>query len=498
MVPASPRLDDVFRLVERKSYFTVHAPRQIGKTTTLLAIARELTAAGQYAAVLVSMELGAGFPDDIGAAELAVLTSWRSAASEQLPRELWPPPWPDAAPGSRIGEALRAWSEASARPLVVFLDEIDALRNGVLISVLRQLRDGYRNRPRRFPWALALVGLRDVRDYQVALGERDHLGTASPFNIKVRALTLDDFTPAEVVTLLEQHTADTGQAFAPDALARVVHWTAGQPWLVNALAAVLVDDLVPDRSRTITAEAVDRAVRVLVDRRDTHLDSLAERLRDPRVRAVLAPLIAGATPPQLDNDEIRYTLDLGLIRRTEAALAFANPIYQEIVSRELYFATRATLPPLQPSWRGADGRLDRAALLRAFLTFWRRHGEPLMRTAQYHEIAAQLVLMAFLDRVANGGGVVEREYAIGSGRLDLCLRVGGDVLAIEVKVWRDGEPDPRAEGLEQIDGYLAGLGVDDGWLVIFDRRTGLPRLSERTAAELATTAGGRRVEVLRA
>lgn len=121
-----------------------------------------------------------------------------------------------------------------------------------------------------------------------------------------------------------------------------------------------------------------------------------------------------------------------------------------------------------------------------------------MRTAQYHEIAAQLVLMAFLDRVANGGGTVEREYAIGSGRLDLCLRLGDDRLAIEVKVWRDGEPDPRAEGLAQIDRYLAGLGLAHGWLVIFDRRPDLPRLSERTASESAVTPGGRAVDVVRA
>ena len=499
MVPASGRLAAVFRLVERKSYFTVHAPRQIGKTTTLLAIARELTTAGGHAAVLVSMETGAGFPDDIGAAELAVLTSWRSAAAVQLPSALQPPPWPDAPPGSRIGEALRAWSEASPRPLVVFLDEIDALRNGVLVSVLRQLRDGYRNRPRRFPWALALVGLRDVRDYQVALGERDHLGTASPFNIKVRSLTLGDFTPDEVRALCEQHTAETGQRFTDDALERIMRDTNGQPWLVNALAAVAVDELAQDRGEPITATVIGRAVRVLIDRRDTHLDSLAERLRDPRVRNVLAPLIAGASPPELlDNDEIRYAIDLGLIKRTEAALAFANPIYQEIVSRELFFAARSTLPPIDPGWRAADGGLDRGALLSGFLAFWRRHGEPLMRTAQYHEIAAQLVLMAFLDRVANGGGAVEREYAIGSGRLDLCLRLGDDRLAIEVKVWRDGEPDPRAEGLAQIDRYLAGLGLAHGWLVIFDRRPDLPRLSERTASESAVTPGGRAVDVVRA
>lgn len=43
--------------------------------------------------------------------------------------------------------------------------------------------------------------------------------------------------------------------------------------------------------------------------------------------------------------------------------------------------------------------------------------------------------------------------------MDLCLRLGGEAVAIELKVWRDGRPGPREEGLEPLDGYLAGLGV---------------------------------------
>lgn len=182
------------------------------------------------------MAVGAAFPQDIGAAESAVLESWLHALRAQLPSELHPAPFPETPEGSRIGSALTAWAESSPTPLVVFLDEIDALRNGVLVSVLRQLRDGCRNRPEHFPISLALIGLRDVRDYKVASGERDHLGTSSPFNIKIRSLTLRDFTAAEVAELYAQHTADTGQRFEPEALALAFALTQGQPWLVNALA----------------------------------------------------------------------------------------------------------------------------------------------------------------------------------------------------------------------------------------------------------------------
>jgi hypothetical protein len=499
MLPALRRLPEAQRLIDQKGYFVVHAPRQSGKTTALLSLAQELTEGGRYVGALVSMEAGAGFPDDVGAAEAAILQSWQGKVDSQLPPKLHPPPFSDAPPGSRIGTALREWARTAPRPLVIFLDEIDSLRNGVLISILRQLRDGYSNRPESFPSSLALIGLRDVRDYKVASGGRDYLGTSSPFNIKVRSLTLRNFTGEEVAELYTQHTADTGQRFEPGALALAFELTQGQPWLVNALAKVAVEELVPDVSQPIRRADIEQAKKVLIERQETHLDSLAERLREPRIRSVLEPMLAGALLGDVPEDDRRFAVDLGLLGRdSQGTLAVANPIYREIIVRSLSSGTRDTLPSIQPSWLRPDGSMDTSRLRDAFLAFWRQHGEPLLATAPYHKIAPHLVLMAFLHRVVNGGGSIEREYAIGRGRMDLCVRLGPDTLAIEIKVWRDGAPDPLAEGLAQLDGYLQGLGQDTGWLVLFDRRTGQPPISQRTRAEEATTPSGRAVTVIRA
>ncbi|MFV8753176.1 ATP-binding protein [Nannocystaceae bacterium ST9] len=498
MLPALRRLPELGRLVDQGSYFVVHAPRQVGKTTSLLSLADKLTASGSHVAVLVSMEVGAGHPRDIGAAELTILASWRHAATAQLPADLLPPAFPAAAPGGRIAAALATWAEAAPRPLVVFLDEIDALRDDVLISILRQLRDGYRNRPRHFPAALALIGMRDVRDYKVAVADRDHLGTASPFNIKVRSITLRDFTAEEVAELYAQHTADTGQPFDPPAVARAFELTRGQPWLVNALAKVAVEELATDPTQSVLVGDIERAKALLIDRQETHLDSLAERLREPRIRNILEPMIAGGLLGDVPEDDRQFAVDIGLLRRnSEGTLEIANPIYREIIMRSLTSGTRDTLPHLQPTWLRSDGRLDFEALRDAFLAFWRQHGEPLLASAPYHEIAPHLVLMAFLHRVVNGGGSIEREYAIGMGRMDLCVRRGLDTLAIEIKVWRDKQADPETEGLAQIDGYLAGLDLDRGWLVIFDRRSGLSAIAERTSVATSRTPGGRAVTVIR-
>jgi type II secretory pathway predicted ATPase ExeA len=491
-------LPELRALIDQKAYFVIHAPRQVGKTTTMMQLARELTAEGRYAALLVSMEVGAAFNDDPGAAERAILGTWRGDAEVWLPQELQPPAWPSAEDGQRIFTALKTWTMASPRPLVLFLDEIDALENGALISALRQLRNGYRNRPQGFPWSLALIGMRDVRDYKVASGGSERLTTASPFNIKLESLTLRDFTAEEVATLYRQHTAEAGQIFTDEACALAFELTQGQPWLVNALARQAVEFIAPDPKTPITVEIIKQAKEKLIERQDTHLDSLVERLREPRIRSVIEPILAGKSLSDLPADDLRSVMDLGLVRQTDdGGVVIANPIYREVIPYMLSFVTRASLPQIKPTWLRPDGALDPDKLLDAFLKFWRQHGQPLLKSVHYHEIAPHIVLMAFLHRVVNGGGTLEREYAIGTRRMDVCLRYGQTTLAMELKVWRDGERDPLNEGLEQLDDYLSGLGLDTGWLVIFDQRSGLPDISERTTTEKAITPAGRTVTVIR-
>ncbi|MEO1298197.1 MAG: ATP-binding protein, partial [Cyanobacteria bacterium J06636_16] len=488
MLSPLARLPELTKLIDQQGYFVIHAPRQVGKTTAMLSLAQELTASGQYTAIMVSAEVGATFPHDPGTAEAAMLDNWRNAAKFRLPPDLQPPVWPEAGAGQRIGTALSEWAQQSLRPLVVFIDEIDSLQDETLIAVLRQLRSGYPNRPVGFPHALALIGVRDVRDYRYASGGSDRLNTSSPFNIKIKSLTLRNFTAAEVAQLYEQHTAATGQRFEPEAVQHAFTLTQGQPWLVNALAKEIVEELLPDTAQPVTVEHFETAKEVLIQRQDTHIDSLVSVLRNGRVRAIIEPILAGQELGDIPHDDRQFLIDLGLVvRSSSGGLVIANPIYREVLPRVLASGPQDSLPMIHPSWLTSAGLLDPDKLLQAFLGFWRQHGQPLLKSAPYHEIAPHLVLMAFLHRVVNGGGTLEREYAIGSDRMDLCLRYGAVTLGMELKVWRAGRPDPLAAGLQQLDRYLAGLGLKTGWLIIFDRRPNLPQIAERTTTEKAAT-----------
>ncbi len=414
-----------------------------------------------------------------------------------------------AAEGNQLYAALTAWSLASPRPLVLVMDEIDALRGDGLLTVLRQLRAGFPNRPARFPASMVLCGLRDVRDYEMASGgDPERLGTASPFNIKVKSLRLTHFDTDDVRELTSQHTAETGQRFTDEALERLFALTGGQPWLVNALCAEVVHEMAIPVPEPITPAHAEIAKERLILARATHLDSLVARLMEPRVRRVLEPLLAGGFggADATYNDDVAYVRDLGLVA-LDKPLRIANPIYREVIVRVLASPAEEQTTAEPRSFVLPDGRLDLPKILTEFAAFWREHGEVLAGAMPYHEVAPQLVLMAYLQRVVNGGGTIDREYGVGRGRIDLLIRwpftdpTGQRALqreALELKVWASGRPDPLPKGLEQLDAYLASLGADEGVLVLFDRRPESGPPEHRTTFEPATTPSGRHVTVLRA
>ncbi|MFI5715936.1 ATP-binding protein [Nocardia sp. NPDC051750] len=509
MVPAIERLPQARQYITFGQYFVVHAPRQTGKTTTLAALARQLTSEGEYLALHFSCEVAESAGADYARAERAILDRIRRAAEiARLPAELMPPsPWPESEPGTMLGNGLAAWVEQCPRRLVLFFDEIDAVRDASLISVLRQLRDGFTMNRRGFVHSVVLCGLRDVRDYKAASGgDPTRLGTAGPFNIKVKSFRIGDFTRDEVATLYGQHTAESGQEFTSRTIDLAFHYSQGQPWLVNALAAETTIEM--QVATSITEEHIEIAKERLILARATHLDSLAARLAEPRVRRVIEPLLAGGSlAGGAEYDEaVSYVRDLGLITSGNP-VRIANPIYHEVIARVLTTNIERDVLAEPSSFRFADGRLDMRKLLDEFASFWKLNGDSIAAKQDYHEIAPHLIFMAFLQRVVNGGGYVDREYGVGRGRIDLLVRqpyTGTDGIrreqreAIELKIWPDKQADPVADGAVQLGAYLDLLELQSGTLVIFDRRTDAASIVERTRFDVITTPGGHTVTLLRA
>ena len=497
ILPPLERAPTVLRRIRAESYLAVSGPRQSGKTSLLRSVVDAINADGWARAVLVSCESAGQRANvvEIGDAERVMLEAWHGALTETSPEVTWPAvaSFLELGAGGRVRAALAAWARASDRPLVVVVDEVDTLARGPFVSMLSQIRSGFPRRPEFFPHSIVLAGMRNLRDYDIALGGA---GNGSPFNI-VESVSVGSFSRDELVRLYAQHTAETGQGFTEAAIELAWNQTRGQPWLVNAIARICVMELVTDTSQAVDAEHIEEAIRRIEAGSTTHLTSLAQRLSEPRVMNVVAPAISGRDLSGVSADDIRYVRELGVLEECgDGELVAANPIYARSLMRALAEPVRSTVAALVPAWRRADGSIDLDKLRGAFLEFWSQHGRTLDPLVTRHEVVPHIVLMAWLDRVANGGGRVDRELAVSRGRLDLLLRHRNLRLPIEVKVHLDGRVDPVPQGLVQLDRYCEGLRVDCGWLVVFDQRTGAS--GTRLESEDVITAGGRRVLVIRA
>lgn len=486
------------QLIDQKKYFILHAPRQSGKTTIMRIFVQQLNEAAKYKAFYINIEAAQAARHNVIEGLRTILNRFKAGiiyyfgAADPAIAYLEQAVNNPIISGNALYDFLQFWSQNSDKPLVLFIDEIDSLVGDTLISLLRQLRDGFTTRPDFFPQSVCLIGVRDVRDYRIwSESEHNMILGGSAFNIKAESLTLPSFSVEQLRDLYHQHTQETGQTFTDEAVEYAYYLTQGQPWLTNALAYQACFRDVTDRTQSITKETIERAKETLIQRRDTHIDQLIHKLQEPRVRDIIDAIISGKDiPEEFPIDDLSYVIDLGLIAKRNQKLCISNPIYQEVIPRELSYGTQLSITQETAWYQNQDKSLNMHKLIKAFTQFYRENSDVWLEKFDYKESGPHLLLMAFLQRVINGGGKIHREYALGARRVDLFIewpavaeassfdKATVDMMAdrlhqrivIELKVKR-GEKTVT-EGLEQTAHYMDINNATEGHLVIFDRTPG--------------------------
>ena len=318
--------------VQNRSCFNVYAPRQSGKTTMVREYAAHLNALGTHTACYVSVEPAHNAPT-LSTALFALLGSLLRSIRLQLPEEKRLQGYLEDVLADEVTcsspvpahsvllDFLTYWVQKSSKPLVLFFDEVDGLGRDSLISFFKQIREDFEERPQNFPHSIGLIGVRSFRMHEV-----ENL-IDGPFISSYEAVRLPDFKREEIEKLYQQHTDATGQVFTSEALEHVFHLTQGQPWLVNALAFEACFRNVTDRSIPITGEVIDKARKVLILRRDTHLDALLSCLKDRSVMEIIDAIMSAREDVLFKDEAVQFVRYLGLIKPDEFKIA--NPIYQK-------------------------------------------------------------------------------------------------------------------------------------------------------------------------
>ena len=479
------KLEEILLLIEQKKYFILHAPRQTGKTSSMLALQEYLNQEGQYLAIYANFEIGQAARNNTEEGLKAILSEIKkrtSMISDCISSIDLPEIFRTEGVNSALNSLLTIISEKANKPVIMLIDEIDSLVGDTLISVLRQLRSGYDKRPGSFPSSVVLCGVRDIKDYRIQTSGQDIITGGSAFNIKAESLRLGNFSKEDVINLYTQHTTETGQKFEEACFDLVMDYTDGQPWLVNALAYEVTYTMSENRDRTITItpEMLEIAKERLILSRQTHLDQLADKLKEDRVRRLILPMILGEEVEH-NEDDANYCIDLGLVKRVKKGLQISNLIYREVIPRELTEVGQDRfLSRYSPVWVNPDGSINVKTLLTLFKDFWNENsGIWASHINGYQEAAPQLITQAFLQRVANGQGYVSREYGLSRKRTDLMLKwqyekegqlcIQNVVMELKIIHQKLNYQKVLTEALDQTAAYAKICGVREANILIFDR-----------------------------
>ena len=473
-------LGEILHLIEQQKYFVLHAPRQTGKTSCMLALMEYLNNTGKYNAIYFNVELAQGARENVQRGIRAILNEIGSRAELYLGyagvKNMWKSVLEKSGADGAFNEVLTRWAQSSELPLILFIDEIDSLVGDTLISVLRQMRAGYDKRPENFPQSIILCGVRDVRDYRIHSSQKKEIITGgSAFNIKAKSLKLGNFSKEEIEKLYDVHTKETGQKFEHGVIDLVWELTKGQPWLTNALGYEVCFDIKQNRdpSVLITSEMINQAKENIILRRETHLDQLTDKLKEERVKRVIEPILFCDTKP-LNPDDVEYVSDLGLVTQARnGEVLISNKIYSEVIPRTLSWTFQLGIIQKTKWYVSDNGSLDTEKLILKFQEFFRENSESWIQQFNYREAGPQLLLQAFLQRIVNSGGEVHREYALGRRRTDILVKWPYQnqmqKIIIELKILYKSIEETIKQGLIQTKAYMDKCGSDYGHLVIFDR-----------------------------
>jgi len=466
--------DELKSQIDQGKYFTIFAPRQMGKTTLLRRLDEILEAEPAYLPIPISFELYEHWSESEFLNDFVKLISHHLRVAFQQIQH----PQSDQiqgllaeSPSITYAKLRDLFSDlyqiAPEYQIILIIDEFDATPQEALSPLLQTWRSMYLET--RLPHSLhsvILIGIQNIA--------RLNFGRSSPFNIAYQQ-QIDLFSSDEVTDLIAQYTAESNQNFEPDTLLMLHKQTEGHPFLVNRTVAILTEEIVTDRSITVTVEHLRVAFDQLIRETNYNFETVIRRASKYR-DDVLNILFGGTYRFNLNDPLVNDLYMQGVICEDEQEhCKIANAIYSEVLlsafrpARDDYQATILVNGyDFRP--HGVDGQLEMGALLSRFREFVERRGQEAFKvTDMPQEATGQYLLMAYLEFVVRQlGGDLFTEVDSGDGRMDLLVVYQGHRYVIETKIWRGQAAFDK--GLTQLAGYLETESVEQGYYVIFHAR----------------------------
>lgn len=456
-------------------YITIWAPRQTGKTWLLQEALIRLRQS-QPAFHIAKLNL----QDLADQAAEGVYAGLAYKLSVELQQPL-------AAPTNQHEFAEIFTQSNLAKPLLLILDEFDALAETAIHGVVGVLRNIYLHRHQQSDrpthekyyqlHGVALVGVRSVLGIDHASG--------SPFNVQ-RSVPIPNLTLAEVEGLFHWYTQESGRPVESAVVEQIYTEMQGQPGLTCWLGELLTETYAPPAPQAVTAatfaEAYAAALKVLPNNNILNIISKAKVL--PYKNTVLELFQTDKKLEFRYDDAIQnYLFTNGVIDREQVNLTdyyvkFASPFVQKrlfyFFARELFGRLSVLYEPFSDlSDTITENGLALGKLIRRYEAYVQQNGAWLWREAprrktdeRIYEAVYHFNLYMYLTQfLADYDGRVIPEFPTGNGKIDLFIHYAGTTYGLEVKSFVNQRAYQQA--LLQVARYGQQLGLAAMWLLFF-------------------------------
>jgi AAA-like domain len=489
MADVSVKLSQTLELVEQGEYFTINRPRQYGKTTMLRTLERVLEEAGDNIVFSITFEsVGDSFFENeksLANGFLSLLQRDAKRQSTELERFI-AETTNQVQDLKQLSDVITDMANLTDKRLILLIDEIDKSSNNELfVHFLAMLRAKYlmQDKEKTFH-SVVLAGLHDIKTLKVKMRPEVMRSYNSPWNIAVAYRVNMNLLPHEIKPMLDDYAQAEGVTMDTQAIAdELFHYTSGYPYLTSHLCKLIAEDILPTKEvKEWVKNDVYKAFRlILKEHHNANFDSLLKHLREypDLYNMVYSMLMNGMTYPYNNYDE---TISLGILHGVFAEdangkLTIHNRIYRELIAEVLVSEWRTKRASIHTDsfdnnssiteykYRLPNNGLDMKALLEGFQEFMRQNFSE--KNRKLLERDGRLIFLAYLKPIINGSGYDFKEPQISEERrLDLIITFFEHLYLAELKVWYGEEAHGR--GLIQLADYLERLGLDTGYLVIFD------------------------------
>lgn len=474
--------DEIFysfkEMVNEGKYFTIFAPRQMGKTTFLKQTIFRLNEDSYYIGVNIDFErfrsyeikeFYENFVSDFTESVLHRLEEVKCQKLDEISNLLRTTQVTNH--GGFYNLIKKLGNIIPDKKIVLLIDEFDAISIDITRDFLYTLRDMYIRRRETKAFAIYSIGVVGVKNIAEL-----NFGSQSPFNIAVQ-INIENFSLNQVYELINQYLEESGQRFDGGVIEKIYDETGGQPFLANRLCAMLVEKVVQDKEENISMDGLYQALELLLDEGNPHFYSLRRNAEEHK-KFMLKVLFGRDNIPfnRFDREQERLIM-FGIIKKDlDGMVNVANPIYRRVLLGTFQGLANGLRNGFMSNGRefkefiAPTGEIDMCRILVNFKEFIERVGIRLFDlTDRPREAVGQYLLMSYLDlfmRTVKGHLLLETPS--GRGRLDILLLHAGRNYVVETKVWRGEVAFEYA--LEQVKRYAGTEHVDEGYLVFFDRR----------------------------